>query len=206
MGVPIMRPDPDPLPMHKGYFCAHVSANEVGSYSVDVFVRQQREAAAAFTPLVSVDGGTLQPAWAGQRLHWLSGASNEGGAFFRMHSCGQLEYLGTARHPSPDYLDFPDDSSAAAERHVSPGYVHYVRAEDVEDDSTDEEGYQDAPAVYLGGEPPLAPTDRPSCLRCQGPMQFIGHVQSDVFIDELDEQTILLWYCADCRVQCCLDR
>ncbi len=30
MGVPILRPDPDPLPPHKGYFCSHVSPNEVG--------------------------------------------------------------------------------------------------------------------------------------------------------------------------------
>lgn len=154
------------------------SARLFGSYSVDVFVRQQRDAAAAFTPLVSVDAGMLQPAWAGQRLHWLSGASNQGGgeagaretrsrasipahgtytdalcewffaagslaavrvqpqrppppsaAFFRVHSCGQLEYLGTAAHPSPGHLDFPGGTSTAAGRPISPGYVHYVPAE-----------------------------------------------------------------------------
>ncbi len=51
----------------------------------------------------------------------------------------------------------------------------------------------------------MAPADRPSCLVCCGPMQFIGHVQSDMFSDELDEQAILLWFCAECSVQCCLD-
>ncbi|KAL4445422.1 hypothetical protein ABPG77_011247 [Micractinium sp. CCAP 211/92] len=201
MGVPILRPDPDPLPPHKGYFCSHVSPNEVGSYAADVFVPQQHEAAAAFTPLVSVDAGTLQPAWAGQRLHWLSGGSYQGGAFFRVRSRGQLEYLGTAAHPSPSHLHFPDDTVLPAGRAISPGYVHY----DAEDDSADEDGYHDAPAVYLGGQPPLAPADRPSCLVCCGPMQFIGHVQSDMFSDELDEQAILLWFCAECSVQCCLD-
>ena len=42
MGNPILRPDPDPLPLFKGYFVAHVTPHEVGSYPPDVFVRQQR--------------------------------------------------------------------------------------------------------------------------------------------------------------------
>lgn len=84
--------------------------------------------------------------------------------------------------------------------------VSRLPRQDADDDSADEEGYHDAPAVYLGGEPPLASADRPSCLHCRGPMQFIGQVQPVVFSDELDERVILLWYCADCRVQCCLDR
>lgn len=208
MGIPIVRPDPDPLPCFKGYFSAHVTAHEVGSHSGDVFARHQREAAAAFVPLVSLDGGTLQAAWAGQRLHWVCGAVGEGAAFFRVHSCGQLEYLGTQRHPSPDFLDFADTGAAAAAfRPVSPGYVLYVPAEEVEDDSADEaEGYQDAPAVYVGGEPPeLAPADRPSCLCCSSAMHFIGHCESDMFSDDIGECTVYLFYCHECQVQCCLE-
>ena len=125
MGNPILRPSPDPLPLFKGYFVAHVTPHEVGSYPPDVFVRQQRDASRvgggavgvvpptkmllhrpskqcsrfkqiwaakpacahgrsapapqAFTPLVSLEGGTLHPAWAGQRLHWLYGGIGEGG-------------------------------------------------------------------------------------------------------------------------------
>ncbi|PSC69783.1 inner membrane protease subunit 2 [Micractinium conductrix] len=202
MGIPILRPDPDPLPPHKGYFCPHVTANEVGSYAGEVLVRQQEAAAAAFVPLVSVDAGTLQPAWAGQRLHWLCGAPNEDGAFFRVHSTGQLEYLGTTRHPSPDWLGFAEEgAAAAAERPVSPGYVEYS-AQEAEEGSDDDEGYHDAPAVFLGGEPPTLPAgQRPTCLRCSGPMHFVGLVELDVFSDELDDEgaCVLLFYCDECR-------
>ena len=44
MGNPIMRNDPGPLTLFKGYFVAHVTPHEVGSYPPDVFVRQQRGA------------------------------------------------------------------------------------------------------------------------------------------------------------------
>ena len=49
------------------------------SYPADVFVRQQREASGSFTPLVSIEGGLLQPLWAGQRLQWVYGGLREGG-------------------------------------------------------------------------------------------------------------------------------
>lgn len=40
------------------------------------------------------------------------------------------------------------------------------------EDSGDEEGFHDAPAVLVGGEPPLPLDDRPVCLRCKGPMHY----------------------------------
>lgn len=64
-----------------------------------------------------------------------------------------------------------------------------------------------SPPCLQGGEPPaLPPVDRPSCLRCQNAMHFIGHVESDVFSDDIDEQAVYLFYCDECRIQCCLDR
>ena len=70
-------------------------------------------------------------------------------AFFRVHSSGQLEYLGTSHHPSPAWLTFPEDSGGeAVERHVSPGYVLY-QEQDGDEGSTDSEGYHDSPAVFV---------------------------------------------------------
>ena len=79
-------------------------------------------------------------------------------------------------------------------------------AQEAEEDSADEEGYHDAPAVYVGGEPAaLDPASRPACLRCRGAMSYVGHVDSDVFSDELPEDsTVHLFYCHDDAVQCCL--
>lgn len=45
--------------------------------------------------------------------------------FFRVHSCGQLEYMGTSEHPSPEYVGF--EEACAAERPVSPGYVTFEK-------------------------------------------------------------------------------
>lgn len=80
MGNPIPVREPDPLPLFCGYFAAHVTAHEVGSHPTEVLVPHQRDAlASAFTPLVSCDGGMLQPSWAGQRLQWVYGGLGERG-------------------------------------------------------------------------------------------------------------------------------
>jgi ribosomal protein L32 len=66
-----------------------------------------------------------------------------------VHSCGQLEYLGTNHHPSPAWLNFPENSGGeAVQRHVSPGYVFY-QEQDGDEGSTDSEGYHDSPAVFV---------------------------------------------------------
>lgn len=82
-----------------------------------------------------------------------------------------------------------------------------TRMQEASEDSVDEEGYHDAPAVYVGGQPAaLDPGDTPTCLRCRGAMAYVGRVDSDVFSDELQEdRAIHLFYCHDCRLQCCLD-
>jgi hypothetical protein len=171
-----------------------------------------------------------------------------------VHSSGQLEYLGTSHHPSPAWLNFPEDSGGEpVERHVSPGYVLY-QEQDGDEGSTDSEGYHDSPAVFVvsancstncsssncchnlpttdcmgprtlqlhparscslclpaclpsqqGGEPTtVAPADRPSCLRCLNGMHFIGHADCSLFCDDL-VAVMLLFYCQDCRIQCCMD-
>jgi hypothetical protein len=126
MGNPIPRRDPDPLPLYCGYFAAQVTPHEVGSHPTEVLVPHQRDAlASAFAPLVSCDAGMLHPSGVGQRLHWVYGGLGERGVFFRVHSCGQLEYLGTSEHPSSDFVEFEEASSA--ERPVSPGYVAYEK-------------------------------------------------------------------------------
>lgn len=45
--------------------------------------------------------------------------------FFRVHSCGQLEYIGTSQHPAPEYVAL--EEACAAERPVSPGYVTFEK-------------------------------------------------------------------------------
>ena len=66
-----------------------------------------------------------------------------------MHSSGQLEYLGTDHHPSPTWLNFPEDSGGeGVERHVSPGFMFYQEQEG-DEGSTDSEGYHDSPAVFV---------------------------------------------------------
>lgn len=79
MGIPILQRDPDPLPLLRGCFSAHVTAHEVGSHPTEVLVPHQRELVAAFVPLVSIDGGMLHPSFAGQRLQWVYGGLGEQG-------------------------------------------------------------------------------------------------------------------------------
>lgn len=57
-----------------------------------------------------------------------------------------------------------------------------------------------------GGVPALAAADRPTCLHCLQPMHFIGSVESECFSDDFEVDTlVLLFFCADCKLQCCLD-
>jgi hypothetical protein len=58
-----------------------------------------------------------------------------------------------------------------------------------------------------GGAAALDPDDRPACLRCSQPMHYIGAVESDCFSDDFSVDALVhLFYCADCKLQCCLDQ
>ena len=62
--------------------------------------------------------------------------------------------------------------------------------------------------VLQGGDMPLLAgrIERPSCLCCRAPQHYIGCADTDVFCDDLPLQScVLLFYCPDCRVQCCIE-
>jgi hypothetical protein len=66
----------------------------------------------------------------------------------------KLEYLGTATHTFPEYLDFDPDGAAPPnlfEVVVAPGFVDFKTPEEVHDSEDDDEGYEHSVVAFLVG-------------------------------------------------------
>ncbi|GAB4813083.1 hypothetical protein N2152v2_000129 [Parachlorella kessleri] len=191
----------------------------------EVVFEAQPECQRLFFPVLSFDGGAVNDAWCGSCLHFVCGGLGEGGVFFRLLPGKRLSYLGTASHPTSSFLGFPPPTRVFAgtslsllrqpllqqlaplrlERPVHPGYVHLVEHTPGQSES-DDEGYADAPVVYLGGDTGDVPASRtPCCCDCRRRMRFVGELSCGAFAEDLFDVPITLFFCHGCGVQCCLD-
>lgn len=120
-------------------------------------------------------------------------------AFFKILPSAQLVFLRTIEQRSRD--SFPE-SYRFNPSPVQPGFLQW-HSWIPGDSEADEDGYHDAPAVWLGGA--LSNTGvAPHCCMCNTRMKYVGQADTAAFCEDLPDIKMMLFYCEGCEVECCM--